>query len=75
MDLLFHLGSYHCLLRSNLASLVSVIVMERKQYILHDVFIVACIACTHQHLGNSFSLFIQVCRFIFVKLKWVNLTL
>ena len=55
MDLLFHLGSYRCLLRSDLTSLVSVTVMERKQYILHDVLTVACIACTHQHLGNSFS--------------------
>ena len=48
MDLLFHLGSYHCLLRSDLASLISVTVMERKQYILYDVFIAACTACTNQ---------------------------
>ena len=55
MDLLFHLGSYCCLLRLDLASLVSVTIMERKQYILHDVFIAAYTTCKHPYLGNSFS--------------------
>ena len=55
MNLLFHLGSYRCLLRLDLASLVSITVMERKQYILHDFFIAAYTTCTHPHLGNSFG--------------------
>ena len=69
MDLFVHLGSYRCLLRSDIAFLISVIVMERKQYIIHDVFTTACIVCTYQYLGNIFSFIYPSLQVLFCEIK------